>query len=142
MAILISKERQRTTQKGRKDMNEREALKKVNALVNHMMCTYERRSHRAYEKQIPTYFMGCFEAAHQFAYGVIESENIQDAIDLLNDDIHYYSRYDNNYFRGYVNAAKRIVKVMYEIERAYWYDYGIKRVWSLYDFADVANAIN
>lgn len=122
-------------------MTEYEMLNKVNALVNHIMCMYENRSRRAYETQTPTYFMGCFEAAYQFAYGVIENENIQDAIDLLNDDIRYYANDTSAYMHGYVKVAATIVKVMVQLERQFKHEYGIKSVWSLYNFNDIASAI-
>lgn len=122
-------------------MTDYEMLNKVNALVNHMMCVYESRSRRAYEMQTPTYFMGKFEAAYQFAYAVIEGENIQDAIDMLNDDIRYYANDNNRYMHGYCKAAITIVKVMTQLERQFKYEYDIKSVWSLYNFDDIANAI-
>ncbi len=122
-------------------MTDYEMLNKVNTLVNHMMCMYENRSRRAYETQKPTYFMGMFEASYQFAYAVIECENIQDAVDFLNDDIRYYANDASAYIHGYVKAATTIVKVMTQLELEFKREYGIKSVWSLYSFTDIANAI-
>lgn len=122
-------------------MTDYEMLNKVNALVNHMMCMYEKRSRRAYEMQTPTYFMGMFEATYQFAYAIIEDKCIQYAIDLLNDDIIYYDKYDNAYFHGYIKAANTIIGVMKQLERQFKCDYDIEDVWYLYSFDDIANAI-
>ena len=122
-------------------MTDYEMLTKIDALVTDMMCKYDKASRKAYKTQSPSYFMGMFEAVYQFAYAVIESENIQDAVDFLKDDIRYYGNYKNRYMHGYVKAATYIVDEMEWFEDEFKYEYGIKCALSLYNFDDIANAI-
>lgn len=123
-------------------MTDYEMLAKIDALVTDKMCMYEKASRKAYKAQSPSYLMGMFEAVYQFAYAVIESENIQDAVDFLNDDIRYYARFDNRYMHGYIKAASYIVDEMEWLEDDFKYEYGIKRAWSLYNFKDIERALN
>ena len=125
---------------------------RIDKYVTHNMCMYARKSRRAYEMQEPTYFMGKFECMYQFAYQLIDSESVADAIEFITDDCLWYKqRYtdrqiiDRPFMHGYVDMGDTIRKFMIAAYHEYLNDCDDDYVWHVFDvmdFSDIANAIN
>lgn len=109
-------------------------ITKIDNLITHNMRYYYKKTRR---RQIG-YFDGMVEASYQFAYYIIDADaTIQDAIDMLNDDMHWYSNPNRTkitpFDKGYVHGIRTLLDCLARFKEAYEIDTDgyIKHVYSV-----------